>query len=401
MPRTKLTARSIGTLSVPDIGRVEYWDKDLPCFGLRVTDRGRRSWVVMYRAKGRLRRLTLGPWPALSLADARDQARSALRDAAIGVDAASVKKAGRTADTFGDVAEAYIESYAKKYKRSWREDRRALDRDLLPKFRHRKMADIKRAEIKSVLRAIVDRGAPILSNRTLEIMRKIYNWAIDEELVEINPCVRLNKEPEHERAKVLNDGEIRKIWLASQQYPIEISGRFHLLFQTAQRAGEVRRMRWVDLDFTAAWWTIPAEHSKNGRPHRVPLNEQAVTILRQLQNDEIGEWVFPGPNGHSPIATLRKVAETLRTRTGVNFVPHDIQRTVATRLTGDLGITRLTVSKILNHVEVGVTRIYDRHSYDQEKRRALDAWGKHLLEIVSGERVADNVVPLASTGDPR
>ena len=399
MPRVKLTARAIGALPAPKTGRVEYWDQSLPTFGLRVTDRGHRSWTVLFRVKGRQRRLTLGPWPALSLAGAREQARAALQDATRGVDAASVKQAERTADTFGEVAEKYMESYAKRYKRSWREDRRALDRDLLTKFKHRKMADIKRSEIKAILREITDRGAPILSNRTLEIVRHIYNWAIDAEIVETNPCIRIKNEPKVNRDRILNDAEISKIWRAVSSYPVQIGGRFQILFLTAQRSGEVRRMRWGDVDLASSWWTIPAIHSKNGLTHRVPLNDPAVTVLMQLQSDESGEWVFPGPTGGSPIATLRKVAETLRSQSGIDFTPHDIRRTVASRLTGDLGIARLTVSKILNHTEVGITRVYDRHSYDAEKRRALDAWGQRLTEIVSAEPAASNVVLLGAAGD--
>ena len=134
MPTRNLTVRLIDSIKPPLTGRIEYWDAGTPGFGLRVTQSGRKSWVVLYRHQGRPRRLTLGPYPALPLADARDQARDSLRAVAKGKDPAGEKRIARLGDTFGDLAEDYIALYAKPNKRSWKEDRRALDRDLLPKF---------------------------------------------------------------------------------------------------------------------------------------------------------------------------------------------------------------------------------------------------------------------------
>jgi hypothetical protein len=147
MPTKHLTVRFIDSIEASSSGRVEYWDEGTPGFGLRVSETGRKTWVVLYRHLGKLRRLTLGTYPTLPLADAREQAKDALRAAAKGKDPAGEKRVARLGDTFGDLAEDYIELYAKPNKRSWREDRRALDRDLLPKFKSRKAADIKRREV--------------------------------------------------------------------------------------------------------------------------------------------------------------------------------------------------------------------------------------------------------------
>ena len=187
MPTKNLTVRFIDSITPPASGRIEYWDESTPGFGLRVSDSGRKTWVVLYRF-GRVRRLTIGTYPTLPLADAREMAKDALRAAAKGRDPAGEKRAARLGDSFGDLAEDYIELHAKPNKRSWREDRRSLDRDLLPKFKNRKAADIKRREVIALLDRIKARGAAVLANRTLEIMRGIYNWGIDKERVEHNPC---------------------------------------------------------------------------------------------------------------------------------------------------------------------------------------------------------------------
>src|SRR5262249_49988496 len=152
-----------------------FFDEGTKGFGLRVSAAGRMTWIVLYRHLGTKRRMSLGTYPTITLADAREIAEDALRAAAKGKDPAGGKKAARLGDTFGDLAEDYIELYAKVNKRSWKQDRRAIDRDLLPRFKSRKADDIRRRDVKKVLAEIKARGAPILANRTLEFMRKIYN----------------------------------------------------------------------------------------------------------------------------------------------------------------------------------------------------------------------------------
>lgn len=396
MPTIKFTTRSIGAIKRSDVGRAEYWDKKVTGFGLRVSGSGQKTWIAMYRHAGRLRRLTIGTYPTLSLADAREKAKAALREAAGGGDPATSKRRLRGADTFGDLAENYIEQYAKAKKKTWRLDRNALDRDLLPRFRNRKANSITRGEVRELLREIVARGAPIGANRTLEIMRKIYNWGLSQEVgdIQANPCSMI--EPpgeEQQRDRVLTDVEIRAVWAALEEDNPDICAIFKLRLLTAQRGGEMLRMRWSDIDEVSSWWTIPGEFTKNGLSHRVPLSPSAVQVLEGLgkPSGEAG-WVFPSPTGMGQRQSVSKAIERIRARSNVDFVPHDLRRTVASRLTGDLGIGRLTVAKILNHVETGVTAVYDRHSYDAEKKQALDAWGFRLEAIVSGQEPASKTL---------
>ena len=144
--------------------------------------------------------------------------------------------------------------------------------------------------------------------------------------------------------------------------------------------------KWEDMDLTGGWWTIPGERSKNGLAHRVPLSPQALVILKELQKSK-GEsaWVFPSPRQSQPhVHHAQKAIERVVARSGVKFRGHDLRRTAASLMVGG-GVPRLVVSKILNHVETGVTAVYDRHSYDPEKRAALDDWGSRLEQIVSDE----------------
>ncbi len=394
MPKLKFTARGIEAIKPPERGQIDYWDAALPGFILRMSPSGRKTWCVSYRHEGRRRRHTLGTYPSLGLADARDKASDALREVAHGKDPAAEKKAQRRAETVGEVAEEYIEKHAKKKKRSWRKDERAFERDILPRWRHRKAASITRKEVVRLLDDIVERGAPIQANRVLEILRKTYNWAISRDIVSFNPCTGIERPAEeHARERVLTDDELRAVWKALDEQPAMIAAAFRLRLLSAQRGQEVATMRWEDIDDD--WWTIPGEWSKNGLAHRVPLSPQVIEVLTELDDSNDGSgWIFQSDKREGPQTDLWRVVPDIRADAKVEFVPHDLRRSAASKMTGDLGISRLVVSMILNHSQTGSTAIYDRHSYDREKRQALDAWGARLEEIVAGKTVDEKVVPL-------
>ncbi len=175
--------------------------------------------------------------------------------------------------------------------------------------------------------------------------------------------------------------------ISFEEAPI-IAALFRLRLLTAQRGGEVQGASWAEMDLVGGWWTIPAERSKNGLAHRVPLSHQAVKILKGLKAGAADKaiWVFPSPRKAGPhIHHAQKAIERIAERSGVEFRGHNLRRTAASLMVG-AGVPRLVVSKILNHVESGVTAVYDRHSYDPEKRAALDFWGKRIDAMLSGKR---------------
>jgi hypothetical protein len=162
MPVISLTARKVRSLKVPtEAVQVDHWDRSLPGFALRVSAAGRKSWVVMYRHNGRLRRMTLGTYPALGLAEARERARRSLGTAQDGHDPASGKIAARHAKTFRELTEEYIQRHAKVHKKTWREDQRNIDKDLLPRWRNVTPAEITRADVRAMVESIAHRRAPI------------------------------------------------------------------------------------------------------------------------------------------------------------------------------------------------------------------------------------------------
>lgn len=391
MPRMRFTDRALRAIKPVGATQVDCFDAQLPGFGIRVSPSGRKTWIVMYRAGRRLRRMTLGTYPQVGLADARRYAKQVVGAAARGEDPASEKQAERIADTFGELAVVYLEKHAKRRKKTWREDERILERELLPHWRNRRAKSISRRDVREVVEAVVARGAPIHANRIFALVRKMFNFAMQQDIVEVSPCIGLGQPaPNRQRDRVLSEAELHSVWMSLDGLDPMMSASFRLRILTAQRGVEVLSMRWADIDFESGWWTIPSSVAKNGRSHRVPLTRLGRRILAEVKLRRADAvWVFPNPRRTGPIKSAQKAVERLRATTGVSFAGHDLRRTAASHMTG-LGIPRLTVAKILNHAEQGVTAIYDRHSYDREKREALDRWAQHVQDVIEAFRLEEH-----------
>jgi integrase len=388
MPRHSLTASWVASVKPPVTGQVDYFDTKYPHVGLRVSYGGRKAWVVLYRAGGRVRRYTLGMYPTLSLAEAQQQAHAVRHAVALGGDPAQHKHDTRHSPTVAQLVADYLDSYAKVHKKSWRADQQCFTRDILPRWGHRTAAELTRRDILTLLDTLVARGAPIQANRTLGLLRKLFNWAISRDLLTHNPCLQVPPPgKEHQRARILTDAELRRLWTICAVDPL--GPLFQLQLLTSSRIGEVRQMRWEDVDREAGWWTIPAHLTKNGLAHRVPLTAWAVDLLHGLQLADPGAgWVFAsGKRRQRPwsypyvYARFRALCDQAALS---DLTPHDLRRTAASGM-ASLGIPRLVIGKVLNHAEPGVTRVYDRHSYDGEKRHALEAWARHVRHVVTGE----------------
>src|ERR1700687_4524208 len=280
MPRINLTVRKLESLKGSPSGQIDYWDDSLSGFGVRVSPSGRKTWVVLYRHHRRLRRLTLGTYPTISFADARVKAREVLGQVASGKDPATEKRLARhSGKTFRELAKEYLERHAKPNKKSWRADEWIIERKLA-RLRTVPAQDISRSDVRAVIESISDKGRKVLANRTLALVNKMFNFAIDRDWRTDNPCQGLHPSKERSRDRVLSDDEISKIWEAIEQEDPFCQALFKLRLLTAQRGGEIRHMRWADVDVDSGEWLIPASDAKNGVAHSVPLNQHAVEPLK-------------------------------------------------------------------------------------------------------------------------
>jgi integrase len=378
--RRKLSPKLIEHLKSPGPKRMDVWDTVLQCFGLRISPSGRKTWFVIVRMDGRQKRVTIGTFPAVSLAEARTEARKIIRDAQLGVFAE--QKAA--SPTLGETVPLFIQLYAKPKNRGWTESER-----LLGKFQSlfaKPLVHIKRSEIVRVLDEIIASGTPYRANRALAALKKLMSWALDRGMIDVNPVAGL-KPPhkEQSRERVLSDDEIRTLWVAAEIEGYPFGDAVKLLILTGQRRGEVAEMRWSEIDLDSGSWTIPAMRSKNGHSHEVPLSPPALRLLRSLPRFLGSDWVFT-TKGRSPISGFgrfkRRLQSTART---TSWRIHDIRRTVASAM-ARIGVEPHVVEKVLNHksgIISGVAAVYNRYLYGTEKRNALERWAEELCEIQS------------------
>ncbi len=390
MPKMKLTTAVVERLGTPAEGRVEYFDQNFPAFALRITARGSRSWVVFYRYRGHQRRLTLGSYPTLGLAEARVMAREALKKVEQGIDPADEKRAARErpSDTFEAVAEQFLQRYAKHQLKTWRSVERTIQRELVPVWGAWRVTEISRRHVLERLDQVMDRGTPYAANRLLAMIRRFFNWCLERGIVEASPAAGVRAPGrETRRERVLSGSEIRAVWRACEEVGYPFGPLFQFLLITGQRLGEAGQMRWNDL---ADWtWTIP--DTKSGRGHEVPLPSLAVGILEALPRFP-GPYVFTSSGGERPVARsgyLRAKRKVDALSHVADWRIHDLRRTAATGM-AELGIEPHITEKVLNHASgmiSGVAAVYNRYGYHEEKRCALEAWSNELEYLI---RVGDS-----------
>lgn len=412
MATHRFTARSLPP--VPADGQVDYWDPTLPGFGMRVSSGGTRTWVAMYRYNGIKRRMKIGNCPPKSLADARDEAREALRKAEKGEDPASERKRVKVRmDTVDDLAALYIEQHAKRKKRSWKKDEQILNREVLPLIGRKRVVDVRRHDVRDVLQPIIDRGAMIRANHTLEVVRKMFNWANEaKDMGLLNPAAGIKKPGEvTDRSRYLAEAEFQRFWKVLSPEALGQHGvaAFQLIALTLQREMEVLRMRWRDIDWNDTIWTVPADHAKNQLEHVVPLGPFAIRCLRTLRRlaGKEDAYVFQSAITGEHVRRVfleKRIIKIRQAAKLVNVTIHDLRRSGTTYL-GKLKVPQPIKKKILNHAKRkkgDVTDIYDRFEYLDEKRDALEKWETLLLEMATKkdghEASKPNVVPITAGG---
>ena len=404
-----LTVRSVEAAKAAE-KRIEIPDGGLPGLYLVVQPTGAKSWAVRYRHAGKPGKATLGPYPVLGLADARERAAETLKRVGDGVSPAAAKRAQKAAaeaaakDTIDVFAASFVARYAKPKNRSWAETERILNREVIPAWKGRTVGEITRRDVIELLDGVVDRGAATMANRVFSAVRKMFAWGVERDVIAASPCTGLRPpSSEVKRDRVLSDDELRAVWTVAEGQAYPWGPFVSLLILTGQRREEVAQAQWSEFDLARdAVWTIPPERAKNGKRHEVPLAPQAVALLSGLPKikGEGGKarWVFT-TTGDTPVSgfTLMKrrldaAAETALNKDRDEPLPfpawriHDLRRTVASGMAA-IGVNLPVVEKVLNHTSGsfgGVAGVYQRYDFADEKRRALCAWANRLDVLASG-----------------
>lgn len=401
--KAKLTSAYIERIKTPEAGQDEYYDQALPGLSLRVGTSGARVFYFLYRYGGKPKRMKLGRYSAeaFTLADARKAAREAQEQLEQGIDPRAQRETTRqenvAAPTVKELAADYIKRHAKPNKRSWEEDKRILDKDVIPAWGPMKAKEVTRAHVIGLIDGIVDRGAPITANRTLAVVRRMFNFAVDKALLEDSPAWRV-KPPTKEKPKrrVLSEAEIKTFWerLPTAKMDETTKEALRFILVTGQRPGEVQSAPLSE--FEGDWWTIAAERVKKENPHRVFLSSLAHDVLAGAKCANPGTpWAFPSAMTGKPMhksSLDHAVARNLEHFGLEKFTPHDLRRTFRTHARA-LGFADSDLDKVINHLDSKMRRTYNLYAYDKEKQQILNAWAAKLEALTRGKELS-NVVAM-------
>lgn len=397
----RLTDISIKALQPPLKGQVTYTDDTVPGFGVRVSQGGVKSFVVVY---GRSRRrATLGRYPTISLQDARRAAKELLAERTLG------KKDTPPID-FEEALTLFLsthfpDNYPKP--RTKAETKRLLEKHFLAPLRHEKLADIQTQEVSRVVDRLQD--TPSEARHAFAAIRQFFNWASGRGYVLRSPCEGL-RAPGHavSRDRVLTNAELKFVMTRAREDNSTFNRIVLLLLLTGQRRNEIASLRAEWIDFKKRTITLPPSLTKNKRQHTVPFGKMAEVVLkaavadmekRERDQEEKCSLLFPARGKDTPFAGWSKAKPDFDEGCPVpHWTLHDLRRTCATNLAA-LGVPVHVTEKLLNHVSgttSGIVAVYQRHTYLDEMRAAIEAWESHLRALTQGKAGT----PLLPLGKP-
>jgi integrase len=373
MPKRALSDLTVKRAKPPTNGQVDIFDAGYPGFALRVSYGGGKSWVYFYRIGGRLRRRSLGAYPAVTLAEARQLWRDAKHQVSLGRDPGWQRASDLN---FESVAREWLKR-DQADKRSLKEVTRIVEKELIPKWGQRSIRDIRRHDILVLSDRIADRGATTMARRVMAYVHRLFRWAKSRDLIESNPATDLPK-PGREvaRDRVLTDAELAAVWKAAVEIGWPYGPAAQLLILTGARRAEIAELKWSEIHGNTI--KLSGARTKNAEPHDMPLSEQALDVLSRMPRIAGSEYVFGKPlrSGAWSNAKIKFSAAKIQP-----WRIHDLRRTVSTGM-NELGTEPHIVEAVLGHTVKGVAGVYNRAKYEAAKRAALKAWGAHVMALV-------------------
>jgi integrase len=379
----KVTEAAAERFKAPEKGQVDHFDKQYPGLSLRVSCGGRKSWTYTYRFRGKLKRLTLGLFPAtMNVAQTHDAWRQARRQVEAGQDPGQRVERGATG--FEGVFEEWLRRDQAE-NRSRRVVEYRIRKYALPKWKGREITDIKRRDVLDVVDAIADRGTIIMARRVHGHLHRLFAWSVGRGIIETNPMANMDRPgSETKRERVLTDEELVKVWKGAGELGQPYASLFKLLILTGARRDEIGQLLWSEIANNRI--ELDGLRTKNGQPHFIPLSTPARLCLEQIPRIAGSDVVFTY-DGKRPLNSWTRVKAQLDKASGVSdWRIHDLRRTAATGLQ-KLGTPLQVTEAVLGHTagsRGGIVGIYQRHDYADEKRAALEAWGALVTTLVEG-----------------
>src|ERR1700686_4677866 len=385
MPRIKLTKSAIDALSIP-LKEVVYWDVGCPGFGVKVTPKGRKVFIVLYRMAGsRLSKYTIGTYGRVTLNQARVTGPKVFAAKLDGRDLAAAKVDSRrrmVADRVDDLLEAYIAQHISQ-NRSAPEISRMLRREVGSAWGTRSIHEIGKRDVIDVVSAIEQRGAPVAANKALKSIKTFFRWCVGRAVLDRSPAEGVPLPAKQvTRDRVLSDAELARVILAARQIGGPYGDIVEVLALTGQRRDEVTRCTWDEIDLKTRTWKLSSDRTKNAKSHEVHLSDPVMEVLSRANKQH--NFIF-SRTGDSPFQDFSLAKHEIDQLSRViGWRLHDLRRTCVSGM-ARLGIAPHVADKILNHQAgtiSGVAAVYQRHDFLAERREALEMWGNHVKSII-------------------
>jgi len=396
MPTIHMTKSAVDALKAASKDTV-YWDAGLPGFGVKVTPRSRKVFVVLYRIGGagsRLRKYTIGPYGRVTLQMARAEAQKVLAARLEGRDPATEKRESKrrmTADRVDDLIEVFIVQHVSKTRKA-AEISRLLRREVVSRWGNRCVHAIGKRDIVELASEIAQRGTPMAANTLLKVIKTFLNWCVGRAVIDASPAEGVPLPgKEVARDRVLTNNELASVIRAARQIGGAYGGIVEMLALTGQRREEVAQMVGDEIDFNSRTWTLPGSRTKNGKPHIVHLSEACIKLIKRASR--LGSYVF-SISGVKPFQNFTNAKRALDELSGVTgWRLHDLRRTCVSGM-ARLGVPPHVADKILNHQSgtiSGVAAVYQRHHFLAERKLALERWGQYIETLVGELRLPDEI----------
>lgn len=384
MAGIKLTQKIVDTAAYKGAAsqqRHVLWDAVFSGFGVRVYPSGKKAYVLSYRVHRRKRLMTIGDARVMTLIQARDKARNLLVDARDQKDPLERKQRESSIQTFKAFSQLYLERYAKKHKRSWKEDERRLQKGLIPHFGSKILTAIHRSDI-GAYHARVGSETPYEANRQLRLLHKMFSLASEWGYIEenaTNPVHKITYHKEKKRERFLNRDELVKVFQAlTTEQNLYACAAIWMYLLTGARKNELLQAKWKEVDFENQSLRIPL--NKSGKVHYVPLSSTAIAILRQIPKVKDNPYIFAGHKSGHHLVNITKPWKRVVTAAGIEHARvHDLRRTVGSWL-AQSGKSLPLIGKVLNHTNPSTTAIYAVLAQDST-REAMEEHGSRLLAI--------------------
>lgn len=382
----------------PQIKRYEEYEGG--GFGIRVTPKGVKTWIYRYKINDLTHKLTLGHYPAMSLANAK---RAYLELSDLRKDGNNPKsiiqeKTEKKNNTVKKLILSWFTNYVEKHRKQTKQAKQQIDADIIPLLGHMELEKIQPRDITKALDTIVSRGSPIHANKVLSTIKQAFNYAVSRGEMTINPAATIRARDiggiEKPRERFLTLEEIKKLWLFldsdNSRLSLQIRTALKIILLTGVRSSELRLAQWNEIDYEQSLWTIPASHTKNALVMKIHLTPLTQSLFELLNAETSSSFIIPGLNEEEPLTdkAIAKAVSRIQTRVGIpHWTAHDLRRTFATQLGQTLNIDPVVIEKCLGHKMPKIMATYNKNEMLPQRKEALEQWTNLIQDLINPKRM--------------